>query len=265
MAILPQCAVYMFQNMISGGVYVGQTIRTINERRGVHISMLRRGVHDNLHLQSAWNKYGEQAFEFCILETYATIEETNEAEIFYIQYFRSIGVRLYNIRDGGAKGRMSVESRAKMSIAKRGRKQSAAHTAKIKEARARTGYTHSAETREKMSVINSNRSASTRAKMSASARGRVASAETKERLRIAHLGWKDSPETRAKKSVSSRAGKLAFHKKNYVFMSPDGELVRAQNISVLAQEYGLQISKVSNLVHGTRKTHKGWSFVEIEE
>ena len=33
-----------------------------------HLNSLRRGDHKNPHLQHAWNKYGEDNFEFSILE-----------------------------------------------------------------------------------------------------------------------------------------------------------------------------------------------------
>lgn len=61
-------AVYKIGNKINGKCYVGSTARSLHERLANHRNMLRRGQHPTLHLQRAWNKYGEEAFEFVMLE-----------------------------------------------------------------------------------------------------------------------------------------------------------------------------------------------------
>jgi group I intron endonuclease len=58
-----QCGVYSITNTINGRVYVGSSAR-FRRRKYEHLRLLRRGEHDNDHLQKAWNKYGERAFEF---------------------------------------------------------------------------------------------------------------------------------------------------------------------------------------------------------
>lgn len=45
-----------------------------------HFGELNRNVHNNKHLQNAWNKYGEESFEFNVLE-YCDVELLNEREI----------------------------------------------------------------------------------------------------------------------------------------------------------------------------------------
>jgi group I intron endonuclease len=47
--------------------YVGSSAE-METRWKRHKSRLRAGKHKNPHLQNAWNKYGEDAFEFVILE-----------------------------------------------------------------------------------------------------------------------------------------------------------------------------------------------------
>ena len=59
--------IYLITNKINGKKYVGSTHNFISRWRG-HKSMLNRGVHFNNHLQNSWNKYGEDNFEFSILE-----------------------------------------------------------------------------------------------------------------------------------------------------------------------------------------------------
>lgn len=47
--------------------YVGSSV-DIEHRWGQHRSALRAGRHNNARLQNAWNKYGEDAFVFSVLE-----------------------------------------------------------------------------------------------------------------------------------------------------------------------------------------------------
>lgn len=59
--------VYIITNLINKKIYVGSSIN-IKLRWANHKSDLRRGTHRNKHLQRAWNKYGEENFNFKILE-----------------------------------------------------------------------------------------------------------------------------------------------------------------------------------------------------
>jgi len=60
------CGIYEI-SLVDGRCYVGQSV-TIEKRWASHRSRLRRSKHHSPHLQNAWNKYGEDAFSFSILE-----------------------------------------------------------------------------------------------------------------------------------------------------------------------------------------------------
>lgn len=60
--------VYCIRNKVNGKMYVGSAARSFASRWGNHRSRLRRGIHVNRHLQAAWNKHGEDAFDFFVLE-----------------------------------------------------------------------------------------------------------------------------------------------------------------------------------------------------
>lgn len=48
-------------------MYIGQS-KTIQRRWHDHLKCLRDGKHVNRHLQAAFQKYGEDAFEFSVIE-----------------------------------------------------------------------------------------------------------------------------------------------------------------------------------------------------
>lgn len=59
--------IYKIQNMLDGKIYIGQSYDVL-QRFAHHLRRLRNNKHKNKHLQYAWNKYGEKAFNFEILE-----------------------------------------------------------------------------------------------------------------------------------------------------------------------------------------------------
>lgn len=92
------CGIYYIQNKVTGQVYLGQTSR-LKDRSGEHFYLLRKGCHFNKHLQNSFNKYGEAAFEFNVIE-YCDPEFLSEYESAYIDMF-NLKKYGFNIRDGG--------------------------------------------------------------------------------------------------------------------------------------------------------------------
>lgn len=58
--------IYEVRNTTNGKRYVGSA-KSLSQRLGAHLKNLRKGKHHNRHLQFAWDKYGEQAFEFKVI------------------------------------------------------------------------------------------------------------------------------------------------------------------------------------------------------
>ncbi len=92
-------AVYAIECLANGKFYIGST-KKYEARHVCHKGFLRSNKHPNTPLQRAWNKYGEESFNFYILEK---IEDPNtslaERENYWINYhISSIGrPRLFNI------------------------------------------------------------------------------------------------------------------------------------------------------------------------
>lgn len=121
MQIKHSSGIYKIENIITNECYIGQS-KDIFVRIGQHKSLLKHNKHTYrdgqlTRLQKAWNKYGEENFEFSILY-FCPIEELNEQEIYWINYYQCNYYRYgkgYNATDGGegeyinnAKGRIVI-------------------------------------------------------------------------------------------------------------------------------------------------------------
>lgn len=117
--------IYTITNVKNNKMYIGSTI-SFTDRWKHHRNALNRGNHDNSHLQRAWNKYGEEAFLFEILEECAK-EELIENEKFWSQWLCGMNGKksLYNLTPiaGSSLGyKHTPESLKKMREAKLGTK-----------------------------------------------------------------------------------------------------------------------------------------------
>ena len=90
--------IYCIENTINGMKYVGKSEDIISRWR-VHRHHLRGNTHINIHLQRAWNKYGEDAFKFYVIEQ-TDAEHLNDAEIEWIKKLDTFK-HGYNRTEGG--------------------------------------------------------------------------------------------------------------------------------------------------------------------
>lgn len=144
--------VYSILNTSNGKIYVGQTTQG-RTRFSQHISSLRRDNHPNNHLQSSWNKYGEDSFEFNVLEN-CDNSRLDANEKWWINYFDATNPKKgYNLKTGGSNNFVFSESslnkmseshkgktilqdvREKMSKAHKGKKLSDEHRRKLSESK----------------------------------------------------------------------------------------------------------------------------------
>jgi len=170
--------VYGIRCLPNGRIYVGSAV-DFNTRWYNHRYQLKRGKHFNPPLQNAWSKYGEDAFEFFVIE-YANSAELLTRETVQIAAHKAADMRFgFNINP---------------------------------TAHSRLGFPHTKETKELMSKIkvgNKSRLGSphteaTKRKMSLSQKGRVVSGEQKAKISASLTGRAASPEARAKISAANK-------------------------------------------------------------
>jgi len=89
-------AVYVIKNLVNGKVYVGSSIK-VRKRRNTHWTSLSLGKHPNAHLQAAWDLYGEQAFEFSMIEQCAEDIRLQREQFWIDTYGASDPKKGYNI------------------------------------------------------------------------------------------------------------------------------------------------------------------------
>lgn len=79
--------IYLIRNKTNNKIYVGSTSRSFKNRFSMHRYQLRKNEHHSPYLQKSWNKYGEENFEFIILEK-CSKKLCIEIEQFYLDCLR---------------------------------------------------------------------------------------------------------------------------------------------------------------------------------
>ena len=200
--------VYAIKNTVTGRHYVGSSI-DLARRRRTHFRQLRAGNHKSVKLQNSWNKHGEAAFEFVVLELTSDGETAiRSAEQHWIDTFDAVAGG-YNIAPvAGNVGRTpkTAEHRARIGAAHKGRKNTPEAIARMQEA---------AKRRAKPAPF----SAEHRAKLAAAKRGVPASAEMKAKLSAWRTGRPIGPMSKEQKesiAAAKRGKPLSEHHKQRI-------------------------------------------------
>jgi len=184
--------IYVIAHIASGKAYVGSAVN-FKRRFNSHRSSLALNKHHSGKLQNAWNKYGESAFSFSIIEVVPEARDLVAREQAWIDEMDSVA-RGYNISPtaGSPLGvKHSAETCAKVSIRLVGNKHA-------------LGLKHSDETKAKIAAKSRGRapfaghvhSDKSRLAMSLKRAGVSLTEEHCAKIGAAHKGKKYSDERR---------------------------------------------------------------------
>lgn len=200
------CGIYCIINLVNGKMYIGQSV-DMEYRWLDHKSLLKNNNHRNPRLQNAYNKYGEENFEWKILKVLKKKKDLTRWEKYYIYKYMTFNKNCgYNNTPGGEGSPVSDETKAKISKTLTGRK--ATPEAIEKNRQSHLGKKHTEETKEKMRIINI---------------GRKHTEETKKKLSIIHTGKKLTEEHKLNIGKANKGKKLSEEHKKKISKANKGK------------------------------------------
>lgn len=101
--------IYKITNKVNNKIYIGKTIKTIEERFNQHILTAIKHRYKRSHFYDAINLYGENNFYVEELQQCDTKEELNQQERYWINQLNSRDQNIgYNIHEGGLGGKTYI-------------------------------------------------------------------------------------------------------------------------------------------------------------
>lgn len=277
---------YKHTNNFTNKVYIGITVQEPKKRW-----LNGKGYKNNDYFNKSIIKYGWGNFSHEILYENLTKEEAEQKEIELIAQYKSNQREYgYNIANGGNhqgkhseetkkklreshigkpawnKGlhigvgesnsfynkKHSEETKRKISLANKGRKKTLEQIEKVKNSckeawkkKIENGYVMSQETKKKISIANKGRISTFK--------GHHHTKEAKEKLRIAHLGKKQSKETIEKTAQKNRIPILCFDKEMNFINEFDSTATASKELNIYA-------SNITRALKNPNATAKGYKF-----
>jgi len=95
--------IYLVRCVMTGKCYVGQTIKSCQVRKNLHLVDARKG--SRIYFHRAIHKYGIDLFDWDVIDdTASNQEELDALETQYIEEFDCIAPKGYNLKSGGKTG-----------------------------------------------------------------------------------------------------------------------------------------------------------------
>jgi group I intron endonuclease len=221
--------IYQIKNLITNKVYVGSASGRggFNERWRIHKNLLNKNKHHSRYLQSSWNKYGQETFEFTIIEEVER-DKCIEREQYWLDYYNSANAEFgYNMCP-------------------------LAHSS--------LGYKHSEEVVEKIRQANLGRKLSDEQKeiLRKVNTGKIVSEETREKLRQKNSGT--NAYMYGKKHTSEAKNKIIKSKEKYLYLitHPDGTEEVVNNIKGFCRSHDVSPAYLYGYINGKYPYCKGY-------
>lgn len=268
--------VYEIRCIPNGKFYIGSSVN-LRDRWRNHIYNLNRGNHRNIFLQNAWNKYGEHAFIFTVLE-FVERESLLQVEQNWIDKTgctnKKIGFNLYLIAGSPGeahaqvwKGFIDPEGSEviiyNLAVFCRTRElnpQAMMRLAKGKsKLKGHQGWSHKNSIRQRDYVKTYEGFIDPDGNVLApitnmAAFCRLHGLEKSHMLAVMrrricrHRGWTH---------LNSRKPAIKVHTG---YINPEGQHVSITNLVAFCKENGLQVMHMHDIRKGKRKSHKGWTW-----
>lgn len=228
--------IYCIRNKITDKKYIGKTIEIFQKRWFNHRSFLRGNKHPNVYMQREWNKYGEDNFEFLIIEQFDiairneyNYDELNrkicELEIYYIKKYNTYK-NGYNMTTGGeGTCGIIITEKHKKAIAEKNRINM-------------TGRKHSEETKKKMSESH---------------KGYIKTEEHRKHLSEALKGKTVSEETRIK--IRNQCNKYKYSScknKKEDILNIKKDFMNGMNALQISEKYKIKIKTIQSILYENR-------------
>lgn len=252
-----ESGIYLIYCLVNERVYVGSSVNVV-KRLKQHQNELEKGKHSNSLLQRAWNKYGQDAFAFGLIERIDS-EQLLSREQQWIDdleaYDRKRGFNISRFAGSPMRGLTHTpNTKAKMSRSQLGRKHTDATKAKM--SLWQKGRVLPLEQIERLQGMNKGRKASpeTRAKLSAMRQNPSA-----------ELRYKFGSAMRGKKRTTISLDKYFEARADYwLIESPSGNKYEVKGLAKFCREHGLDQGSMSKVAQGKRISHKGWKCRKAE-
>lgn len=113
--------IYKATNIINNKVYIGQTVNSLSVRKAQHERSHEYGY--KTAFSNAIRKYGKENFKWEVIYETDSMEDLNEKESYYIEYYKSLVTENgYNLKGGGGNDFLTQEVKNKIGEAQLGEK-----------------------------------------------------------------------------------------------------------------------------------------------
>lgn len=210
--------IYQALNLINSKKYIGQTRRSLKNRKNLHKFFGRKEKsYKNNYFHNALRKYSWESFEWSILEEGISVEDLNDREKYWIAKLDTFKGPGYNCTSGGGQGtEVSLETRRKQSQSLLGREVTKETREKLRISR--IGFKHSKESLKKIGLAS---------------KGRIPSEET------------------TKKIVDKNSC-------YWEITDPEGSVCVIKNLAKFCRENSLDHGCMYKVAQGKRNQHKDW-------
>lgn len=286
--------IYAIVNLMDGKqtTYVGSTSNSFRARMRGHVSCLNLGRSKNPHLQRAWNKYGEDAFEFSVLEVVERKEKLLEHEQFWLDQLKKKRAT-YNCEGTVERPtlgkKLTDEQKRKIGERQRGRRASLETKRKMREAA--LGKPKPKSTSELLRAWHSKAYPSFRnvytgevippginlKQLCCTKRiSKIGLREVRDGKKLQHRGWVLADNSPSLESVEAdererrkRGPHSETHSKNLSLShqlpypsfinKKSGEVIPAGiGLSQMCRSKGLHYASMHKVARGKSKCHRGW-------